>query len=105
MIKLCKAHSFPDLRYDYMRGMLGIDPKKKRAEASGWVLLENVIWLQHNDHGVIAVTGPTSLLEHHEDICTNAMLPLSALNMGYESAKSRGRGARGAAKAAKQRTA
>jgi hypothetical protein len=62
VIKLCKAHSFPDLRYDYMRGMLGIDPKKKRAEASGWVLLENVIWLQHNDHGVIAVTGPTSLL-------------------------------------------
>ena len=87
VIKLCKAHSFPDLRYDYMRGMLGIDPKKKRAEASGWVLLENVIWLQHNDHGVIAVTGPTSLLEHHEDICTNAMLPLSALNMGYESAQ------------------
>ena len=45
------------------------------------------IWLQHNDHGVIAVTGPTSLSEHHEDICTNAMLPLSALNMGYESAQ------------------
>ena len=77
---LCDAHD--NLRHDYFRGMLGLDKNKARDEASGWVLLANVTWLRHADHGYLAITGPNWLSKNCVAMCESAGLPPGALSLG-----------------------
>jgi hypothetical protein len=76
------------LRHAYARNMMDLDEHKARDEASGWVLLGNETWIQHDSHGVIlAATGPSQLVKNGATICEGAGLSPSALSVDHSSAK------------------
>ena len=83
---LCERHG-AELRNSYFRDTLGLLTKEAAREHLGWKKLRNVSWVRHNEHGLLACTGPKWLAQWAGAINEAAQLPPGVLTMSTAMAE------------------